>query len=311
MAYDNELVELRDRVDCRAVLEHAGWLVDKAASSRRAVKYRRGAGEIIVVTHEGKGWFEPLAEASCGDVIALAQRLWGGNIGHARKALRPLAGIAPSGLILPGRPTQPHHDTDRAWGDARVLAPNSPAWRYLTDDRHLPPSALTELVRQDLVREGVRGTAWFAHRVDGRVVGWEMRGPSYKGFSAGGTKSVFAMAYNTAPSVVAVCESAIDAISLGVIDGFDRATAYVSTGGGWGDAGRSGLARLLPSAQHLVAATDLGTGGDLLADRVRRLADDTGKRFERRKPVEKDWNQQLSTQSRPWGSMDVRGDRAS
>ena len=66
MVHDDELVELRDRVDCRAVPEHAGWLVDKAASSRRAVKYRRGAGEIIVVTHEGKGWFEPLAEASCG-----------------------------------------------------------------------------------------------------------------------------------------------------------------------------------------------------------------------------------------------------
>ena len=53
MAHDDELTELRQRVDCRAVLEHAGWLVDKPASSRQAVKYRRGTGEIIVVTHEG------------------------------------------------------------------------------------------------------------------------------------------------------------------------------------------------------------------------------------------------------------------
>ena len=48
----------------------------------------------MIVTHEGRGWFDPLNDAR-GDVIALAQHVWGGNLGQARQALRRLAGIAP------------------------------------------------------------------------------------------------------------------------------------------------------------------------------------------------------------------------
>lgn len=50
-----EIAALRARVDCRAVLEHAGWRIDLRESTRRAVKYRRGAGRIVIVTHDGQG----------------------------------------------------------------------------------------------------------------------------------------------------------------------------------------------------------------------------------------------------------------
>ncbi len=68
---DDELTELRARVDCRVVLERAGWTLDKQESTRGASKYRHGAGRIVIVTHEGRGWFDPV-NGGKGDVLALA-----------------------------------------------------------------------------------------------------------------------------------------------------------------------------------------------------------------------------------------------
>ena len=294
MPQDAELVELRERVDCRTVLERAGWQVDEGESTRRAAKYRRGAGEIIIVTHDGKGWFEPLAEGARGDVVALAQRVWGGNLGHARKALRPLAGIIP--LLLPTsrlRTRGAAADPRSVWLRRSAPRPGSAAWRYLTKERGVPSALLEMAVRRDLVREGVCGTAWFLHCVGGRPSGWEMRGPSFKGFLAAGAKGLFVFSRSDAPSRVAVCEAAIDALSLAAIDGADPDTAYVSTGGGWGDAGNAAIGQLLSKARMVVAATDRGTGGDLLAGRLKDLARRHGILFERRRPAAKDWNEQL------------------
>ncbi|WP_235777143.1 hypothetical protein [Rhizobium mesoamericanum] len=64
-----EIEKLRGAVSCAAVLEQAGFAVDVKESTRRAVKFRRGA-EIIIVTHEGRGWFDPLSDDK-GDVFAL------------------------------------------------------------------------------------------------------------------------------------------------------------------------------------------------------------------------------------------------
>ncbi len=294
MPQDAELVELRERVDCRTVLERAGWQVDEGESTRRAAKYRRGAGEIIIVTHDGKGWFDPLAEGARGDVVALAQRVWGGNLGHARKALRPLAGIVP--LLLPtsrSRTRGDAADPRSVWLRRPPPRPGSAAWRYLTEERGLPASLLEVVVRRDLVREGVRGTAWFLHCVGGRPSGWEMRGPSFKGFLAGGAKGVFVFSGSDAPSRVAVCEAAIDALSLAAIDGACDDTAYVSTGGGWGDAGSAEIGQLLLAARVVVAATDRGAGGELLAGRLEDLARRYGISFKRWRPAAKDWNEQL------------------
>jgi hypothetical protein len=120
-----------------------------------------------------------------------------------------------------------------------------------------------------------------------------MRGPCFKGFLAGGAKGVFVFSGVDAPSRVAVCEAAIDALSLATIDRAGDNTAYVSTGGGWGDAGRAAIRQLLPTAGVIVAATDQGTGGDLLAGRLEDLARTHGLSFERRRPAAKDWNEQL------------------
>jgi hypothetical protein len=49
-----DLEILKQKVACATLLGSAGFAVDAQESTRRAVKWRRG-GEIIIVTHEGRG----------------------------------------------------------------------------------------------------------------------------------------------------------------------------------------------------------------------------------------------------------------
>jgi len=290
---DLELHELRAQVDCRAVLEKAGWTLDGPESTKNAAKYRGGQARIVIVTHNGRGWFDPLNDAK-GDVIALAQYLWGGNLGHARKALRPLAGIAPSvGVALPGGAASPI-DMALSWSRANRVTPSSEGHAYLTDRRGLPASTVAKIVGCDGIREGIRGTIWGAHRTDaGEPCGWEMRGPSYKGFSKGGRKTAFWIGeISSAPRVV-ITESMIDALSLVTMEGWPGGSVYVSTGGGFGPETGRLLGKLLPATSRVVAATDRGRGGDLLARRIGQLSAEIGASFSRLRPEAKDWNAQL------------------
>ena len=47
--------ELRGAVGAAA----AGLAADRAESSRASLKYRRGEGEIVIVNHDGRGWWDP------------------------------------------------------------------------------------------------------------------------------------------------------------------------------------------------------------------------------------------------------------
>ena len=295
----DELVDLRARVDCRAVLEAAGWRLDAQESTRRAAKYRLGAGQIVIVTHDGRGWFDPLNDRR-GDVLALAQHVWGGNLGHARKALRPLAGIEPKLLPMRQGSDVVLIDGDKLWRQATRLQPGSLGWTYLTRARFLPVESITRALQVEALREGIYGTVWAMHQgAAGTVTGWEMRGPGYKGFAKGGTKTLFWLGHPPVADRLAVTESAIDALSLASLEGWREGTLYASTGGGYGPETGEALRALLPRHGELVAATDQGTGGELLAGRLHELATKCDAGFARLLPEAKDWNDQLVSKGLP------------
>ncbi len=98
MADDAELQLFRSRVNCAAVLEgmFGGWKLDIRESTRRALKYRRGKGEVLIVTHDGRGWWDPLSQAK-GDIFDLVQYLERSlNFGQVRQVLRCFVGVAPT-----------------------------------------------------------------------------------------------------------------------------------------------------------------------------------------------------------------------
>ena len=122
------------------------------------------------------------------------------------------------------------------WERRPHLSRGSPAWRYLTGQRRLPEPILLAARAADGVREGPHGSAWFAHRnAAGMLTGIEMRGPDYRNFSAGGGKTLFRLpgGHGRLPRV-AVCEAAIDALSLAAIERARRDTLYAATAGGMG-----------------------------------------------------------------------------
>jgi hypothetical protein len=194
--HDAELDQFRQRVSCAVLLERATppWQLDRKGSTRRALKYRRHEGEVVIVNHDGRGWWDPQSSAK-GDVFDLAQFLDPGlNFGQVRKALRPFVGLAatyPEAL--------PKHGASRAkralrerWASRPRLRPGSRAWDYLTRARALSPAILLAASEADAVRDGAYGSAWFAHRDPaGQVCHIEVRGPDFKGSLRGGTKTVF------------------------------------------------------------------------------------------------------------------------
>ena len=105
--HDTELDQLRAGVSCAALLEQLqpGWLLDKEGSTAKCLKYRRSAGEVLIINHGGRGWWDPMSDAK-GDVFSLTQHLDPGlNFGQVRKLLRGMVGMRPlSTYQLLGRP---------------------------------------------------------------------------------------------------------------------------------------------------------------------------------------------------------------
>ncbi len=111
--HDPEIEELRDKVHCAVVLELTPppWRLDRKESTKLSLKYRRGKGEILIVSHAGRGWWDPTSDAK-GDVFGLVQKLDPGlSFGHVRKRLREFAGLSPS--FPPADRAGRHNDPDK------------------------------------------------------------------------------------------------------------------------------------------------------------------------------------------------------
>ena len=132
---------------------------------------------------------------------------------------------------------------------------------------------------------------WAGHKDEnGRIVGWEERGPEWRGFASGGGKVLFRLGPADATRLC-VTEAAIDAMSLASIERLRPGTAYLSTGGGWSPSTDATLRAL---AAHpdvlLVAATDANDQGERYAERLRVLAEEAGCNWQRLRPTAEDWN---------------------
>lgn len=281
-----EIEALREPVSCAAVLEHAGFAIDAKESTRRAVKFRRG-GEIVIVTYEGRGWFDPLSDAK-GDVFRLVEHL--DRVGFLEGAERVAALV---GFQITEPEWQPAKHGERCdlslpdrWQSRHRPSPGSATWRYLNGERRLPAFLLKTAIKGDLLREGPQGSMWAVHQDQaGALTGWEARGPQYRGFASGGTKVLFRIGSDSAMRL-AVTEAAIEGLRQG--------TLYLSTGGGWSPTTEAALRKLAAKARvQLVAATDANPQGDMFAARLRTLADDAGCDWTRLRPPQEDWNETL------------------
>lgn len=292
-----KLEDLRDSVPCSTLLEQAGFAIDVKESTRKALKYRRGA-EIVIVIHGGRGWFDPLSDAK-GDVFGLAEHLDGVTFVEALDRVAALVGIIASDPVW-SRPAEKPGDrtsvTER-WATRRRPWQGSMTWRYLRAERYVPVTIIREAIQSDVLREGPYGSMWAAHvNDDGVVTGWEERGPDWRGFSTGGSKILFRLG---SPDATRLCvtEAAIDAMSLAAFEGLREGSVYLSTGGGWSPMADAAVRKLAarPGAV-LVAATDANSQGETFAGRLRDIAEEVGCDWLRLTPPAEDWNDALKAQ---------------
>jgi len=304
---DPDIEQLRNQVSCAVLLERAypPWHLDRRESTPNALKYRRSKGEILIISHKGKGWWDPQSDRK-GDIFSLVQYLEPRlNFGSVRKFLRPLAGLSPS-----FHPAQKHSDKRpersiaQRWAKRPPLQQRSSAWHYLTMVRCLPPHSLEIARLEDVLREGPYDSAWFAHRDQTNLVSHvEIRGPTFRGSLRGGTKCLFRFQQNTrTPHRFVLTEAPIDALSLASIESVNHPhlsnnTLYAATGGGMGPATIEAIHNILSTiiakpGAIFCSATDANTAGDRYADRHQEIATNIGMPFQRlRPPIEKgDWN---------------------
>jgi hypothetical protein len=309
-ADDEELEQLRAGVNCATLLEKFsyGWTLDRQESTRRALKYRCD-GEILIVNHDGRGWWDPQSDAK-GDVFNLVQHLdHSRTFGQVRKLLRGFVGMAPSFAPFARARQDPatRLPPDGRWDARRRLRRGSLTWHYLAATRCLPACVLTTAASLDALREGPYGSAWFAHRDhDGVLTGIEMRGPRYRGFSADGRKSLFRLPGSAGTVTrLAVCEAPIDALSLAALERVRADTLYVSTAGGMGPDTIAALELLLSDlsvrpCRRMAVATDADPAGERYAERLQQMAGAAGVPSERLHPPPgpKDWNELLQARAR-------------
>ena len=311
-SHDPEIEQLRATVNCAALLERLPppWRFDRRQSTPHCLKYRREKGEILIVSHQGRGWWDPRSDAK-GDVFDLVQHLSPSlNFGQARKVLREFAGIGPSfpeAIRARHEKASPDIPIAEKWAKRRRLKRGSPVWKYLSEVRHLPASVLQAGRAADILREGPYGSAWFAHcDASHRVTHVEIRGPDYRGALKDGAKILFRLSLATGtPARFVLAEAPIDALSLAAIEGMRAGTLYAATGGGMGPATIEAIARILaemagtPGAIFCSAA-DANPAGERYALRHQELAACAGVPFERlAPPIEQgDWNEVLKHQAR-------------
>jgi hypothetical protein len=275
------------------------WRLDKRESTRRAMKYRRAEGEILIVTHEGRGWWDPQSSAQ-GDIFDLVQYLDPSlNFGRVRQVLRRFVGMAPR--YEPTDRTRKGKKADRPvadrFNDRPKVRPGCAAWSYLLEQRRLPAEILFAAGEQDIIRDGAYSSAWFAHRDQRQVTHVEIRGPEFKGSLRGGHKTLFHFRHGVGPVTrLVITEAPIDALSVAALEGTSIESLYVATGGGMGPGTLTALQTICAQLGHrtgavVESAADANHAGDRYAERHAEIAAASGLAFRRlRPPDDLDWN---------------------
>jgi hypothetical protein len=307
---DAELERFRRAVNCAALLEgwSPAWRLDRRESTRRALKYRREGGEVLIVNHDGRGWWDPQSTAK-GDIFDLVQYLDPNlNFGQVRRELRRFVGVAPTfpPALSSRANNEPGVPIAARWIARPRLRRASAVWAYLAGTRGLPAKVLAAADRADILREGPYGSAWFAHRDNGNTVTHvEIRGPDFKGSLQGGTKSLFRLSSSGKRDCrLVITEAPIDTLSVAAIEGIRTDTLYAATGGGMGPGTVQAIEHLLAQMAQcpdalFASGTDANRAGERYAARHAELAAAAGIVFERlAPPMGTDWNDVL-VQRRP------------
>lgn len=306
---DDELDDFKTRIDLTAVAAQEGYKIDRRATSRSsAVMKNEATGSKIVIAKALDGhstYFSVHDPRDNGTVIDFLQRRRGLNLGQVRVACRNLIAKPPEspleafGGSVSLEPIHRDLAAVRASWEAAEPLPFG-QHPYLNDSRGLSPRLLALPQFEDRIRCDRRGNALFRHfSLDGGVGGFEIKNAGFTGFAKHGQKSLWGSRISPADDRLAICETALDALSYAQLFG-PRGLRVVSTAGALNPEQPGLLTRSiqkLPRGKVLIAV-DNDEGGDLLAGIIRSAygaADNPAVTLQEHRPPTRgqDWNDAL------------------
>lgn len=248
-------------------------------------KWRTARGVLSVTGAKFINWNQGVGGGGAIDLVMHLQQF---GFGQALQWLEDHFGPGPS--VEPAFSPAPR---------ALEIPPPSPQhWprveRYLIEQRRLPRSLLTPLVRAGIIYADARANAVFLLGDNpATAVGAELRGTiseSWRGMAPGSRKDHGCFSVPTASTdAIVLCESAIDALSCHLLHPTFRC---FSTSGARPDP--AWLSSLLPQALPVFCGFDADLTGDAMARRMSQLHPS----IDRLRPPAKDWNDALRLQSR-------------
>jgi hypothetical protein len=296
---DEELDFFKRAVNLLDLARTFGYAVDLRSGSASAASVAMDhpvTGDKIVIRRDRDGhwtYFSIRDQRDNGTVVDFLQWRRRLTIGGTRQELRRWLNterpVAPR-----SREPKPRPAADGAAVAARYqTARDIPVPVYLAA-RGLVPATLADSRFRRTFRVDRRDNVLFPHLAGQRVVGFEIKGPSYTGFASGGRKTAWCSNLRDGDKRLVIVEGPIDALSYHQVLA-DRDARYLSTGGAPGRSQlefiRDRIRELAPGAE-LVLATDADPAGERLAEQITALGAGTPAR-RARPPAGKDWNDYL------------------
>jgi Toprim-like/Protein of unknown function (DUF3991) len=300
---DTELETFKRDIDLRVYCAAQGYELDRRSSwGGSAVMREPRTDDKLIIKVDADGHF---VYCSCrdnrdaGTVIDFIQHRRKLSLGEVRRELRAWLGRPSTALPVYeplARTSKNRMKVETAFAETRPVDGHH---FYLERERGITWELLASERFADAVRIDGHGNAVFPHFDHEGLCGFELRNYRFRGFASGGAKGLWSSRSLPEDDKLAICESAIDAMSYALLY-TDQRTRYASIGGKPNPVQpeliRAAAARL-PSGAQIIAAMDADGDGLALAEVVRAAVEQTGRadlRFRSEAPSGfKDWNDQL------------------
>lgn len=316
---EEELEQMKRDINLSEYAAAHGYEIYPRGSSSHHVCMRSDTDKILIGQDANGRWLycSVRDDSDRGSILDFAARRHGWamgpkriNIGKVRQELRPWI----SGSHIPDRPPASSfvkklepvivdlEAVRAAYNAAESVHDFHP---YLCQARAIPAALLASERFSGRVRRDNRGNALFPHwNLDGEICGFELKNDGFTGFAKHGQKGLWGSRKKDSDDRLAICETAIDALSYAVLSGHER-TRFLSTSGMLSplQPGILNLAmRRLPRGCEVVMAVDHDDGGNTLIDLVEPIfrnvqeiqgRDDLTWKIDRPAFVGADWNDVL------------------
>ena len=312
IANRQELQQLKRDINLVDFAIAKGYVRNAKKSTAQSIRLEHPNGDRIIVKPDSQGfdtYFSPQNSSDNGTIIDFIQQRQAASLGEIRQLLKRHLGefahrqdrrIAKSRrkFILP------HHLIEKSAAiekkAAKTFTPkNYPALKshsYL-EQRGISSATLKGDRFSGQVLGDERNNVVFPYRDSSNITGYELRNHDFKGFGAGGKKSLWLSNQGKGDQRLVIVESPIDALSHYQLHP-NKYTRYIATGGTISQRQKelikAEITGIIAADGRVIFATDNDSSGDKLADELKKLLPEKPRfRDSRSKPKLKDWNEDL------------------